>query len=41
MACFLLRFNDVITGESNLLPKDEWEKWYAEYRLLVKHVEQE
>lgn len=37
----LLRFNDVVTGESHLLPEDEWEKWYAEYKLLVKQLEKE
>lgn len=36
----LLRFNDVVTGESNLLTEDEWEKWYVEYKLLVKNFEE-
>ena len=37
----LLRFNDVVTGESNELPADEWEKWYCEYKLLVKNFDKE
>ena len=37
----LLRFNDVVTGESNELAADEWEKWYSEYGLLVKNYNKE
>ena len=37
----LLGFNDVVTGESNLLPDDEWEKWYAEYKVLVQQLNTE
>lgn len=37
----LMRFSDVITGESHLLPANEWEKWYSEYKLLIKHLVQE
>ena len=35
----LLRFNDVVTGESTFLPEDEWEKWYVEYKLLVHNLD--
>lgn len=31
----LLYFSDVVNGEITQLPADEWEKWYAEYKLLV------
>lgn len=34
----LLGFSDIVTGETNLLPNDEWEKWYVEYKLLVEHL---
>ncbi|MDN4493421.1 SRPBCC domain-containing protein [Ureibacillus aquaedulcis] len=34
----LQKFDDVVTGESHFLPEDEWEKWYAEYKLLVNNL---
>ncbi|KGR74688.1 SRPBCC domain-containing protein [Ureibacillus sinduriensis] len=37
----LMRFEDVVSGASRLLPKDEWEKWYAEYKLMVSNLENE
>lgn len=38
--CFM-HFDNVVTGESHIIPQGEWEKWYAEYKLLVNHSTQE
>ncbi|RHW38412.1 activator of Hsp90 ATPase 1 family protein [Lysinibacillus yapensis] len=33
----LIRFSKALNGEDNPIPEEEWEKWYAEYKLLVEN----